>query len=125
MTDYLSVEEVLGVIADEGFTLADPGLLASAVIRPQMSVFGDDAYPTVWLKAAALLESLGRNHPLEDGNKRIALIVTDVFLALNGWSLQRGKGLELAAFVIRVVTGQVPLAESADYLQRHSSSDAG
>jgi death-on-curing protein len=125
VTDYLSVEEVLGIIVDEGFTLADPGLLASAVVRPQMSVFGDDAYPTVWLKAAALLESLGRNHPLEDGNKRIALIVTDVFLALNGWSLERGEGLELAGFVVRVVTGQVPLTESADYLEHHSSPPQG
>ena len=47
--------------------------------------------------------------------------MTDVFLALNGWSLGRGEGLELAGFVIQVVTGQLPLAESADYLEHHSS----
>ncbi len=120
--DYLSVEEVLGIIAEEGFALADPGLLASAVIRPQLRVFGEDAYPTLRLKAAALMESLGRNHPLEDGNKRIALVVTDVFLALNGWSLDRGEGLELADFVVRVVTGAVPLADSATYLESHCTT---
>jgi len=56
--------------------LRDFGLLDSAVMRPQASAFGDDAYPTIHEKAAALLHGLARNHPFVDGNKRTAWAAT-------------------------------------------------
>lgn len=59
------------------------GLLESAIMRPQASVFGDDAYPDLHTKAAALMHSLARSHPLVDGNKRLAWLATWVFLAKN------------------------------------------
>jgi death-on-curing protein len=62
----------------------DIGLLDSATARPRSSAFGEDAYPTITLKAAALLHSLVNNHALLDGNKRIAWLATVVFLDLNG-----------------------------------------
>ena len=61
----------------------DPGLLESALARPQATVFGNDAYDTIWEKAAALLHSLAKNHALVDGNKRIAWMAATVFLEVN------------------------------------------
>lgn len=66
------------------FVVRDPGLLTSALARPRTYVFGVDVYPTLWEKAAALLQSLAGNHPLVDGNKRLALAAAVVFLARNG-----------------------------------------
>ena len=62
----------------------DVGLLDSAAARPRSSAFGEDAYPTLHTKAAALFHSLVRNHALVDGNKRLAWLATTVFLELNG-----------------------------------------
>lgn len=82
---YLTLPELLNLTkrlgADE---VRDYGLLDSALARPQSSVFGQDAYPDVWEKAAALMESLARNHALVDGNKRIAWYAAWVFLHMNG-----------------------------------------
>jgi death-on-curing protein len=65
----------------------DLGLLDAAVHRPRASVLGQDAYPDLLTKAAALLHSLARNHPLVDGNKRLAWLATYVFCAKNGVEL--------------------------------------
>lgn len=65
----------------------DLGLLESAAARPGTSVFGEDAYPDLETKAAALLESLVRNHALIDGNKRLGWLALVLFLALNGHRL--------------------------------------
>jgi death-on-curing protein len=86
---YLTLEELLHVA---GRTLGevlvrDHGLLESALARPQTTVFGDHAYPTVEEKAAALLHSIARNHALVDGNRRLALAGTIAFLGMNGWRL--------------------------------------
>ncbi|MFG1916310.1 type II toxin-antitoxin system death-on-curing family toxin [Micromonospora sp. NPDC048898] len=66
-----------------GVGIRDAGLVESAVARPQTSVFGEDAYPDLWTKAAALLHSLVNNHPFVDGNKRIGWIVAVAFLLQN------------------------------------------
>jgi death-on-curing protein len=62
----------------------DVGLLDSAAARPRSTSFGQDAYPTMQLKAAALLHSIARNQALVDGNKRLAWLAATVFLDLNG-----------------------------------------
>ena len=89
LIDHLSVEDLLeiavGVIKD--VSIRDRGLLASAAGRPQSSAFGEDAYPTFAGKAAALMHSLASNHALVDGNKRLALLATVVFLRINGYLL--------------------------------------
>lgn len=88
MTDYLNLEDVLGLIEDLGVgPIRDIGLLDSAVHRPSVSVFGVDAYPGIDEKAAVLLESLVSNHALVDGNKRIGWLATVVFYGLNGVTL--------------------------------------
>ena len=77
-----------GRIAARLITCRDIGLLDSAVHRPQANVFGEDAYPGVDEKAAAMLESLVRNHALVDGNKRIGWLATVVFYGLNAITLE-------------------------------------
>lgn len=87
MTDveYLDLEDILGLIRTLGLgPVRDVGLLDSATARPRSTAFGEDAYPTVTLKAAALLHSLANHHALVDGNKRIAWLATVVFLDVNG-----------------------------------------
>ena len=65
----------------------DLGLLDAGVHRPRASVLGQDAYPELFTKAAALLHSLARSHPLVDGDKRLAWLATYVFCAKNGVEL--------------------------------------
>ncbi len=87
--DYLSVEDLLEIAAGvlDQVVVRDAGLLAAAAARPQVTVFGDDAYPTFEEKAASLLHSLVRNHALVDGNKRLAWSAARVFYILNGRDL--------------------------------------
>jgi death-on-curing protein len=90
VTRYLTVEQALRiarVALGAPVHVRDVGLLEAAVHRPRASVFGQDAYPDLFTKAAALLHSLARNHPLIDGNKRLAWLATYVFCAKNGVEL--------------------------------------
>ena len=84
----------------------DYGLLESALDRPQASAFGEDAYPGIHEKTAALLHSLARNHALVDGNKRLALAATVAFLGMNGRRLTLSND-EAYDFVISVATGEL------------------
>lgn len=83
-TDYLTDDEAWAVVHHLGFHLRDAGLLSSAIARSRTTVFGEDAYPDLPTKAAALFESLVRNRPLPDGNKRLAVVLTWTFLLNNG-----------------------------------------
>ena len=83
--EYLELEDTLHLVRHMGIgPVRDVGLLDSAVARPRSSAFGEDAYPSIGLKAAALLHSITNNHALVDGNKRLAWLATTVFLDLNG-----------------------------------------
>jgi death-on-curing protein len=87
-TEYLSLEDLLDLVNALGLgPVRDLGLLDSACHRPQATLFGQPAYPTLAAKAAALMHSLACNHPLVDGNKRLALLATVVFLRINGYNL--------------------------------------
>ncbi|WP_328900402.1 MULTISPECIES: type II toxin-antitoxin system death-on-curing family toxin [unclassified Streptomyces] len=106
---YLSSEDVL-VIAEHAcpdmqMVLRDAGLLESAAHRPSASMFGQEAYPDVLDKAAALLQSLAVNHPFFDGNKRTAWLSCVTFLAMNGVDLR--PDIDAAErLVIAVATGE-------------------
>lgn len=83
--EYLELEDLLALTRALGLgPVRDLGLLDSACARPRATAFGVDAYATLELKAAALLHSLARNHPLADGNKRLAWLAAVVFCDLNG-----------------------------------------
>ena len=86
---YLDLDDLLHIAARvlPSVDLRDPGLLESAVARPQATAFGEDAYPDLHSKAAALLHSIARNHSLVDGNKRLALAATIALLGVNGLQL--------------------------------------
>ena len=92
MIVYLTLEDALRVIFREQIgPIGDLGLLDSALSRPRASAFGEDAYPTLELKAAALLHSLVKNHALVDGNKRLSWLLTMMFLDLNGAEVALGN----------------------------------
>ena len=91
MTRHLTTEQALRIArlaVGAPIEVRDLGLLDAAVHRPRASVLGQDAYPDLLTKAAALLHSLARNHPLVDGNKRLAWLATYVFCAKNGVELE-------------------------------------
>ncbi|MFJ4827849.1 type II toxin-antitoxin system death-on-curing family toxin [Streptomyces bacillaris] len=115
---YLNLPELLSLAQRLGAAeVRDYGLLESALARPQASVFGQDAYPDVWQKAAALMESLARNHGLVDGNKRIAWYATWVFLHLNGHPLDpRFDVDEAERFVLATCQGALDMPKIAEQL---------
>jgi death-on-curing protein len=123
MTEYLDLDDVLEIArqAVEGdVAVGDYGLLESALARPRASVFGQDAYPDLHLKAAALLHSLARNHALVDGNKRLAWTASRTFLAINGQWISAPED-DRFDFVIRVATGrEADLDKIADQLRAWS-----
>ena len=107
MTRYLTVEQALRIArraVGGPIEVRDLGLLDAAVNRPRASVFGQDAYPDLFTKAAALLHSLARGHPLVDGNKRLAWLATYVFCAKNGVELDPADD-EAYDLVVAVAAG--------------------
>ncbi len=116
MIGYLSLDDLLALIADLGVgPIRDIGLLDSTAHRPQSSIFGEDAYPSIDAKAATLLESLVRNHPLVDGNKRLGWLAVVVFYALNDLTLEAPDD-DAYDLVIAVASGQLSYPEAASHL---------
>ena len=128
MTTYLTAQQVLFIharlIATTGgeHGLRDLGLLESAVARPQATFEGSDSYPDLLQKAAALMESLARNHPFVDGNKRVAITTTALFLRQNGRYL-RTTNAELERFTLMVVEERPSLSQSAAWFQVNSTPE--
>ena len=118
MTEYIEPEQAVATVAHLGLHVRDQGLLFSALARPSASMFGEDAYPTLELKAAALFSSLAQNHPLFDGNKRLSWILTLAFLRLNGYRvvMENNDAFDL---VLQVAQRQMELDQIAAVLVRH------
>ena len=123
MTDYLDLEDLLEIAREavgRDVVVRDYGLLESALARPRASVFGEDAYANLHLKAAALLHSLALNHALVDGNKRLAWTACRTFLAINAQWISAPED-ERFDFVIGVASGATPdLDEIAEQLRTWS-----
>ncbi|WP_369035581.1 MULTISPECIES: type II toxin-antitoxin system death-on-curing family toxin [Streptomyces] len=107
---YLTVQEVLELAElacgeQTQVAVRDLGLLSSAVHRPRSQMFGVEAYTDLFEKAAALLQSLAVNHPLVDGNKRMAWMSTVVFLDFNGTDMLDVDQDEAYKLVIEVAAG--------------------
>jgi len=109
VTRFLSLDDLLR-IADAAVgvevMVRDVGLLESALGRPRATVFGDDAYPDLHTKAAALLHSLARNHALVDGNKRLAWAAAAVFLGINGHRVVASND-DVVELVLAVAAGEL------------------
>ena len=118
--DFLTVEDLLEIARGvlDVVEVRDIGLLASAAGRPQTTVFGEDAYPTLADKAAALMHSVARNHALVDGNKRLAWSATRVFCLLNGRDIVFSVD-EAEALVLAVARGEADVPDIALAIAEH------
>jgi death-on-curing protein len=122
---YLDTEDVLTAArhaAGAPVEVRDFGLIEAAVARPRATVYGQDAYPDLFTKAAALLHSLVRNHALIDGNKRAAWAGAWVFLEINGESLHTPIDVDAAeALVIAAAKGEIDVPDIAIGLRRFTA----
>ncbi len=112
--DFLDIHDLLeiGKSLIPDFQVRDIGLLEAAAARPQTSVYGSSAYESFELKAAALMHSLARNHPLVDGNKRLAWAATRTFCLLNNYDIFNDVD-SAERIVIGVATGELDVPEIA------------
>ena len=119
--EFLDLDDVLGLarrLLGDPPPIRDVGLLGSAVARPQTSIGGDDAYPSIWLKAAALLQSIVDNHALVDGNKRLGWLATAVFLEINDASVAAASNDDVYELVMAIAAGASTTDGIADKLQQ-------
>ena len=119
MTRYLDLESFVNQLQRIGFRVRDLGLLDSALSRPRASLFGQDAYPSIYLKAAALMESIILNHPMIDGNKRSSWFGLNAFLLLNGLVIEADQ-VEAYEFVLVIATKKIDIESSANWIEKHS-----
>ena len=125
MTEYLSPQQILFIhyrlIEMTGGThgIRDVGALQSAAARPQVTFDGEELYPDLFTKAGALFESLAKNPPFIDGNKRTAVSSAALFLIKNGFSLETTQD-DLYSFAISMATGAAGAQEAAEWLQEKS-----
>jgi death on curing protein len=120
VTEYLDLADVLKIHADlHGDNCArDIGLVESAVARPQAIFLGEDAYPTLAEKAAALLHSLVCNHPFTDANHRTVWRSAWSFLDLNGQPLAKDYDVDAALAFMLSVTNAMAVSEIAATLMQ-------
>ena len=96
--------------------IRDAGLLESALARAEnLAACGD---PDVAALAAAYGFGIVRNHPFVDGNKRAALITTELFLAMNGFDLVV-EDVECVVTILSLAAGELEEAEFAAWLREH------
>jgi len=118
MIRYVELPQAIGILDALGLHVRDIGLLASALARPASSMFGDEAYPEIEVKAAALMSSLSQNHPLFDGNKRSSWVLTLTFLELNGIHIEIDDD-EAFDLVLAVAQSRLELPEIAPVFAAH------
>ena len=99
--------------------MRDQGLLESAIYRPQASFGGEDLYPDLFSKTAALGHSIIKNHPFVDGNKRTGFEVMRLMLRLNGYDIRASVDTKFN-FVLAIAEGKIKEQAIADWLKKHS-----
>ena len=113
MTRFLETEDLLALANDLHVgPVRDLGLLASSTSRPRTELYGVEAYPTLDEKAAALLDSIVRNHALADGNRRLGWLAVVVFSGLNGVALDAPDD-DAYDLVVDVASGHPEIAAIA------------
>jgi death on curing protein len=119
--DLIAIHELL--LAEfggmRGITEAGFGRLEAAAATPQASMFGQDLYPGVTEKAAALCQAIVRAHPFSDGNKRVALVALDVFLVRNSRALAATND-EVYATIMALARGELGREELVGWVERMS-----
>lgn len=128
--NYLTAEQILflhaRLVAETGGShgVRDINMLLSALGRPQASFDDRDLYPDLYHKAAALMDSLIRNHPFVGGNKRTGIASTALFLVINGYRLVASNA-DLEKFTIEVARSQHTLDEISTWLEAYARSMDG
>jgi death-on-curing protein len=123
--EYLTPEQVLFIharlIAETGgeHGVRDVGLIHAAIVRPQAIFEEQELYPNLYLNVAALMDSLIRNHPFMDGNKRIGIAAASLFLSLNRITLITTNE-ELIHFTMACAQSELSIEEIATWLEEHS-----
>ena len=125
--EYLDTEDLVELacqLLGDPPPIRDIGLLGAAAARPRASAFGQDAYPDVWSKAGALLQSVVNNHPLVDGNKRLGWLATAVFLELNNASVTAASNDAVYDLVMTVAATDLAVPDIATALRlMHTGPD--
>jgi death-on-curing protein len=127
---YLTVEEVLELhrlALEQSGGLAgvrDLGGLDSALVQPQMAFGGQELYPSLADKAAALCFSLVCNHPFVDGNKRVGHAAMETFLVLNGWELVAEVD-EQEQVILQLAAGTLKRDEFTAWVRSHLQQQTG
>jgi len=119
VTEFLTLESLMQIARQAvagSPEVRDYGLLESALARPQATVFGKDAYPSLHGKAAALLQSLVSNHGLVDGNKRLGWLATATFLWINGYDVVATDD-EIFRLVVGIAARGAPL-DDVDHIRQ-------
>ncbi len=122
---YITLEELIAIhdsmidLYGGSHGIRDLHLLQSALARPQSSFSGEDLYPKIFDKAAALFHSLMFNHAFIDGNKRTTFTSTARFLSLNGYEVA-ANDKEIVDFALRVESLHLSLEQISDWLKKNS-----
>lgn len=119
--EFLDLDDLVdlaGRLLGDPPPIRDIGLLGSAAARPQTTAFGEDAYPDLVTKAAALLQSIVNNHALADGNKRLGWLATAVFLELNGIKASRAANDDVYELVVWIAASNPDLDDITTRLRR-------
>ena len=118
--EFLDIDDVIELatrLLGDPPPIRDIGLLGSAVARPRTSAFGEDAYPDLWTKAAALLQSVVKNHALVDGNERLGWLATAVFSEINGIEISSADDGAVYELVTEVAGAEPSVDEIAQRLR--------
>lgn len=99
----------------------DVGALQAAAARPHATFDGGDLYPTPFAKAAAIMESIIRNHPFIDGNKRTAITTAGILLQQHGYRLTASQE-ELFDFTMEMATGAAEVKQAEAWFRSHATS---
>jgi death on curing protein len=114
---YLHEQSILDFGGSNG--VRDQGLLESAIDRPNATFAGEELYPTLYLKAAAILESIVKNHPFVDGNKRTGWASCAALMRFSGFKFTLTEE-EAYDFVIRVASSHLELEDIALFIELNS-----
>lgn len=128
--EYLTEKEILAVNrqvirkAGEGvYGLQYPEGLSLVVEQPQMVVFGTELYPTIWVKAAYVMQKITKKHIFSDGNKRTAYVATKLFLMKNDYHFKvtKDEGIALMLGITTQDDTEEIMLKVAKFLKEHSS----
>lgn len=99
--------------------LRDLGRLEAAIATQTQNVFGEELYPNIIDKSAAIIRAIVADHPLVDGNKRTAMLAGLTLLEINGVDFSAKVG-EIEDFAVRIAVGRLDIPEIAHWLERHT-----